>query len=198
MSAGTEQARADFATALGDARNTVWFSESSQEGRGRRHRQPSLHRAGVVLAVAAWQAFAQDTGEAILSDLAVPQGHQGRPLYNLVRASTKTAIGRFNTPNARNTLVLFDNVGFSPASSWRFSLGSPPRTYSQQDVWDEIDGWLAVRHRIAHGAMLPASHLVSGRTQDGPSLHRKDAERCIAFFELVVRVTADAANAQFP
>lgn len=198
MSAGTEQARADFATALRDARNAVWFSEDSQDGRGRRHRQPSLHRAGVVLTVGAWQAFAQDTAEAILSDLTVPHGHQGRPLYNLVKASTKAAIGRFNTPNARNTIVLFDNVGFSPSSSWTFTLGTPSRSYSQQDVREEIDGWLAVRHRIAHGAMLPASHLVSGRTKDGPSLHRKDAERCIAFFELVVRATADAAKAQFP
>ena len=28
-----------------------------QEGQGRRHRQEALHRAGVVLIVAAWQAY---------------------------------------------------------------------------------------------------------------------------------------------
>jgi hypothetical protein len=151
-----------------------------------------------VLTVAAWQAFAQDTTEAILDGLTVPAGHAGYPLYNLVKAATMTAVGRFNTADARNVLSLFANVGFDPAHQWTFTIGSPARLYGTQGVRDEINGWLAVRHSVAHGSALPASQLVSGRTQSGPSLHRRDAERCLEFFAALVRVTAAAANAQFP
>jgi hypothetical protein len=77
-------------------------------------------------------------------------------------------------------------------------IGSPPRAYGSQRVATEIDGWLDVRHKIAHGARLPASNFVSGRTQSGPSLHRADAERCVEFFEAVVAATAAAAHQQFP
>lgn len=198
MSAATEQARMEFAVALRDAQNTVWFSANTQQGQGRRHRQPSLHRAAVVLTVGAWQAFVQDTAAAILSGLRVPATHQGYALYNLVKAATSSAGGRFNTPNARNTVLLFANVGFDPEPAWTFTIGQPPRAYATSDVRQEIDGWLDVRHKIAHGSQLPQSGLVSGRTQSGPSLHRKDAERCVEFFEALVRVTAGAAAAQFP
>jgi hypothetical protein len=198
MSAGTERARAEFAVAMKDPHNLIWIHQHSQTGRGRRHRQPTLNRAAVVLAAAAWQAYVQDTAEAILASISVPPGQPGHALYALIRAATKTALGRFNTPNARNTLALFDNVGFDPTTSWAFSIGTPPRTYSAQQVRSEIDGWLDVRHKIAHGAQLPQRALVSGRTQSGPSLYRSDAERCLEFFEAVVRVTAGEAHRQFP
>jgi hypothetical protein len=152
----------------------------------------------VVLTAAAWQAFVQDTTRAILTGLAVPSSDPGHPLYNLVKAATSTAIGRFNTPDSRNSISLFANVGFDPAPLWSFTIGEPPRVYQPQDVLDELDGWLGVRHTIAHGSQLPTSPLVSGRTQHGPSLHRSDSERCLRFFEALVRVTADAADAQFP
>jgi hypothetical protein len=198
VSAATERARAEFGAAMKDAHNVVFLSAAEQLGRGRRHRAPSLNRAAIVLTAAAWQAFVEDMTTAILSALAVRQGQQGYALYNLIKAATKSAVGRFNTPNARNTLALFDNVGFDPLPMWTFSIGTPPRAHGAQDVSDELDGWLTVRHKIAHGDQLPANNLVTGRTQLGPSIHRKDAERCIVFFEALVRVTADAAARQFP
>jgi hypothetical protein len=198
VSVATEQARSEFSTALRDPRNAIVLSQGSQGGPGRRHRAPSLHRAAVVLTAAAWQAFAEDLTQAILADIAVAHGDPGWPLYNLVKATTTNALGRFNTPNARNTLALYATVGFDPEQAWTFSIGNPARSYSSSDVRSEIDGWLEVRHKIAHGAQLPATALVSGRTQHGPSLHRKDAERCVAFFEAVVQVTSDVAAVQFP
>jgi hypothetical protein len=198
VSAETQRAEAEFTSAIRDPVNLIWIHQNSQTGRGRRHRQPTLSRAAVVLAAAAWQAYVQDTTEAILQDLAVPTGHQGYALYSLVRAATQTALGRFNTPNAHNTLALFSNVGFDPSSCWAFRIGVPTRVYTTQRVSNEIDGWLQVRHSIAHGFALPASNLVTGRPSGGPSLHRADAERCIEFFERLVSVTAAAANSQFP
>jgi hypothetical protein len=198
MSAGTQQAAREFQTAMRDPNNLIWFHRNSQAGKGRRHRQPTLNRAVVVLTAAAWQAYVQDTTAAILLSLEVPPGHQGHALFSLIRAATRTASGRFNTPNARNTLMLFDNVGFDPSPSWTFGIGTPVRAYTTHDVRAEIDGWLDVRHSIAHGSALPATDLVSGRTQNGPNLHRSDAERCIEFFERLVQVTAAAADQPFP
>lgn len=197
MSAATRQAEREFRTAMRDPNNLIWFHQNSQAGQGRRHRQPTLNRAVVVLTAAAWQAYVQDTTAAILGSLAVPPGHQGHALSSLIRAATRTASGRFNTPNARNTLSLFDNVGFDPSLSWTFAIGAPARAYTTQDVRFEIDGWLDVRHSIAHGSPLPATDLVSGRTRNGPNLHRTDAERCIEFFERLVEVTSVAADQQF-
>ncbi len=198
MSAATQQARDEFAVAMKDPHNLIWLHQNSQDGQGRRHHQTTLNRAVIVLTGAAWQAYVQDTTEAILSSLEVPAGHQGHPLWALIRAATKSAVGRFNTPDARNSLALFTTVGFNPIPSWTFTIGKPPRKYSDKDVKGEINDWLNVRHKIAHGAPLPDIPLVSGSTQSRPSLHRKDAERCIEFFEKVVCVTASTAHQQFP
>jgi hypothetical protein len=198
MSQETEQARADFVQARQDAENVLWFSATTQHGPGRRHRHPSLHRAAIVLTTAAWQAFVQDVTSAILANLEVPIGDPGRPMFDLIKASTRSSIGRFNTPNSRNSLALFANVGFDPTAQWRFSMTGPSRTYDRQRVRQEVDGWLDIRHKIAHGAPLPANEFVSGRSQRGPSLHRKDAERCVWFFSAVVELTSNAAGQQFP
>jgi hypothetical protein len=140
MSADTERARAEFMIAMRDPDNLIWLHTHSQSGPGRRHRQPTLNRAAVVLTTAAWQAYVQDTTEAMLTALAVPPGHQGHQLYSLIWAASRMALGRFNSPNARNTLAIFGNVGFDPTQSWAFTLGTPPRTYLSQAVRDEIDG----------------------------------------------------------
>lgn len=170
----------------------------TRTGPGRRHHEPSLNRAIVVMTAAAWQSYVQDTTEAILAYLAVPTSSTGAPLFNLIKASTKSALGRFNTPNARNTLALFQQVGFDPTGGWSFSISVPPRVYAEQDVRDELDDWLTVRHKIAHGASLPAIQIVSGRPIAGPQLWKKDAERCVEFFTAVVSATAAAAHSQFP
>ena len=83
-----------------------------------------------------------------------------------------TALGRFNTPNTRNTLTLFQHVGFDSRGGWSFSVPSRPHPYSAENVEDEIDEWLKVRHTIAQGSLLPAIAIVSGRTQSGPNSGR--------------------------
>jgi hypothetical protein len=116
----------------------------------------------------------------------------------VIKVGTKRSLARFNTPNAKNSLDLLADVGFDPTSRWSFVMGNPPATYRQADIRGEIDGWLEVRHKIAHGSPLPESRLVRGRTKRGPTLHRSDAEQCIEFFEAVVAATTTAASAQYP
>src|SRR4051812_9157548 len=101
---------------------------------------------------------------------------------------------RFNTATARNALVLFGTTGFTPTRP----SGDPPRPDGPSEVTDEVGGWLPFRYSIAHVARLPASDLVSGRINNGPSLGRADGERRLEFFREVVAVTARAADARFP
>jgi hypothetical protein len=181
-----------------DPHNLIRTHQGQNPNRGRRWHELALNRAVIVLAVAAWQAFVADTTRAILLTIEPPTGDPGMPLYRVVKAATKNAVRRFNTPDTRNTLDLFHSVGFDPESAWRVSVGKPPQQLRPHEVRERIEQWLDVRHTIAHGAVLPELPIVSGRTTRGPTLHRKDAEACIEFFEALVNVTADAATAQFP
>jgi|SRR5947209_2235799 len=196
MSIATEIAKRDFVTAMGDSRHLTALH--TRTGPGRRHHEPSLNRAVAVMTIAAWQSYAQDTTRAIRDHLAVPQGHAQRSLFDLIRASTHTALGRFNTPSAHNTLNLFRLVGFDPRGSWTFTISTRPYAYSTQNIVDEVEQWLRVRHSIAHGAPLPAVPVVRGRTAAGPKLWKTDAEHCIQFFGALVAATAAEAHTQFP
>jgi hypothetical protein len=196
VSAKTEAAKKDFTEAMKDSGHLMALHTRTNPGR--RHHEPSLNRAVAVMTAAAWQSYVQDTTRAILDYLAVPPRHPGKPQFDLIKASTMTALGRFNTPNARNTLALFQHVGFDPRSGWSFSVSSRPHPYSSQGIEDEIEEWLKIRHTIAHGALLPAVAVVSGRTQRGPKLWKADAEHCISFFGGVVAATAAEAHRLFP
>lgn len=198
MSAATEQALSEFNVAIQDPENLLLIHREINKNPGRRWREPTLNRAIVVLTVAAWQAFVQDLVLALLENLVLQKGEPGWALYKLVDGSTKSALGRFNTADSQRSLDLMLNVGFDPVSAWTFTIGSPQRSYSPDTVRKEIDGWLAIRHKIAHGASLPESELVSGRPKSGPSLYRKDAERCVEFFRVVTGRTADRAHGQYP
>jgi len=198
MSTRTTAACIAFDEAMADPHNLISMHEHSRKGQGRRHRETTLNRAAVFLSVAAWQAYVADTARAILADIAIPSGQRGCQEYLVVKSLTSGSLGRFNTPNAYNSLGLLSNVGFDPKPSWSFTLLSPKRPYGPAEVEDEIDEWLAVRHAIAHGARLPAKKVLHGGTKAGPTIHKRDAEWCIDFFEHVVVATATAAHAQFP
>ena len=193
-----------FQKAVTDARNLVWLHASSQQGPGRRHHQPSMSRAAVPLTVAAWQAFVEATASAVVSYLAIPHGQPGHTTYKVMKGYANSAINRFSTANAKNSVDLLLEAGFDPRPAWSFTVTwafptSPKTTtYAESDVRTEIDGWLLVRHAIVHGSDLPNSPLVSGKAQNKPSLHRRDAERCIQFFDELVNATADESANQFP
>jgi hypothetical protein len=184
--------------AMKDPHNLIRTHQGQNPNRGRRWHEAALNRAVVVLTVAAWQAYVQDTTRGILTTIEPATGTAGVPLYRVVRAATKNLVRRFNTPDSRNTLDLFHSVGFDPEPQWSFDVGRPPETLNPQRVRERLEQWLDVRHTIAHAAPLPALAIVSGRTQRGPTLHRKDAEACIEFFECLVKATADEAAARFP
>ncbi len=208
-------------------------------GPGRRWREKSLNHAAIFLIVAAWQAYVEETAEAIVGALtpppapppaatapaaaapaAIPPGAIAAPAagapalagapahaagisaalvtyhFNLVKATFSSAKGRFNTPDSERTRDLFLILGFDPRPSWTWAERGATRPVA--DVVLELDRWLQVRHKIAHGDTLPALPIVTGGTRTAPTLRRKDVERCRRFFRKLADVTTAAANARFP
>lgn len=136
-----------------------------QSGRGRRHRQEAIHRAGVVLTVAAWQAYVEKVALEALDKIeqGIAVDEQGHPTPVWVRASfrfrkpsVKKTVGDLNTPNSQNVWRLFDwSFGFDPRPSWVWV--SPRRQWNTTQFSSRTDDWLRIRHSIAHGNILPTT-----------------------------------------
>jgi len=212
MSAPTDAAMSTFRDLVRDARDLIVVSAERRAGAGRRREEMSLNRGAVVLAIAAWQTFAVETTKGVLTTIGIGATS---PLYKLINADTKSAIGRFNTPNSANTLDLFLRVGFDPSPRWgvairwvygRYGGGrtvDKTMTYTPTEAGFELDAWLQVRHRIAHGRVFDPTDrylksVLSGVSKSGLTLWRTDAERCIAFIDALATATALEAAAQFP
>jgi hypothetical protein len=170
--------------------------------RGRRAEEMSLNRAVIVLAVASWQAVIQDYTLACL-DLSAPgPGSSIAPAtYALIAGRVRKEIADFSTPNAENTRRLLMSAGFDPRPSWtwrqRGGRGRGVETWRPAEADRRINEWLRVRHAIAHGhANLPqVDALQSVRLRPGspptdPPLRLSDAERCLAFFRRLARLTS--------
>jgi hypothetical protein len=176
---------------------------------GRRVADLSLNKGAIVFAVAAWQAYVEDLMEAVLVALAPPPASSSVGLYQMLAGHARQEIRRFNTPNSQNTLNLLSLVNFDPTPYWTFTFAwerqwsarhGPMRDYlslSAPSTRRELDAWLLVRHRIAHGASLPADpDHVSGVDHGEAQLLRRNADRCVNFFQgLAMSTSAGAAIA---
>lgn len=170
-----------------------------QTGKGRRHQQDAIHRAGVVMVVAAWQAYIEkiipevlDAIEAGINDqTAVPPApHWAHLSFKLRRAAIETQIRRFNTPNADNTRKLLqDAIGFDPWPSWTWR--HPRRNWDEKATRDRTDDWVRVRHTIAHGTDLPNFQFLQGNN-GAPRLTLKLLKECLKHFKHVASKTDDA------
>lgn len=134
-----------------------------QHGRGRRHEQDALHRAGVVLTVAAWQAYnekvlleAIDAIAASLQNPAAPAPNWSIQTFNMRRAQIASTVKKFNTPNDTNVRDLFrDSLGYNPWPSWEWRQSR--RQWDVSEVRERTNTWVLVRHAIAHGFNLPTN-----------------------------------------
>lgn len=134
-----------------------------QSGRGRRHEQDAIHRAGVVMTVAAWQAYIEKVlGEALqaigndINDLGNggPAPNWAKHSYLLRCAALQISIKKFNTPNDTNVRdLLHDALGFNPWPSWTWQKG--PRQWNVSEVRSRTNSWVTIRHSVAHGFPLP-------------------------------------------
>jgi hypothetical protein len=153
----------DFEGLMASVDQLIAIHAKLQSGRGRRHRQDAIHRAGVVLTVAAWQAYVEKVAIEALGKVERQIGfdENGAPTPVWIRASFKfrkpavtKSVGDLNTPNSQNVWRIFDwSFGFDPRPFWVWD--SPRRQWDTRVFSDRTDAWLRIRHSIAHGNVLP-------------------------------------------
>lgn len=196
-----EQAADRFRTAISHCDNLVEVHRASGQNKiGRRYRETSINRAVVVVAVACWQAAAEDFATCVL-EAGTPgaQDAVSADTYRVIRSRAEQEIKRFNTPNAKNVRTLLRGVGFDPRPHWTMPVpGSPP--LGPEAVEERINAWVRLRHEVAHGApSLTKSRVLqsvrenrSGASTWEPQLRLNDAEACIAFFRRLAHITGQA------
>jgi hypothetical protein len=116
-----------------------------------------------------------------------------RHAFALRRAEIQVSVKKFNTPNAANVRDLcLGALEFNPWLHWDWHAG--PRQWDGKRMRERLDGWLRVRHSVAHGAALPndIDELLGPNGQARLTLGA--LRECKRFFEHIARQT-DAALA---
>lgn len=207
-----QEAVENFAKAMTHCDNLINVHKAAGNGgRGRRTAETSVNRGTIVLAVAAWQAFVQDTAMA-LRDAALGELHATAPNSGLLQAAMSQwetdfngKLEKFSTPGPDQTVSLLKRAGFDPKPSWtwpqRGGRGKQDVLVEPKHVAKVIQQWLRVRNDVAHGHSTIHSLPVLGAVRDrssstaakaAPTLRLDDAEDCVKFFRSVVRMTAEA------
>lgn len=194
--ASIDDAERRFGDVLKHTQNLMRVHLDSRQGKGRRWAETSLNHAAIALTVAAWQAYVEALVEGILDGLRPPHGPLTQQ-FNLVNASAKSALSRFNTPNAEKTREMFQHVGFDPRSEWTWTArGASCVSISQVEA--ELNAWLKVRHAVAHGFPIDGVFVVTGWAGGQQTVRYADVGRCYQFFIKLVQVTSAAARRTFP
>ena len=178
--------RDNFGTLIEFVDQLIEIHGRLQAGPGRRHEQDALHRAGVVMTVAAWESYIEKVvmegfdalrshgrlvgavppGAAPVAATAVPPPAPAAPaaaapaapatpawaiqIANVRRAELSKSVRRFNTPNAVNVRDLFvEYMEFNPWQHWTWHAG--PRQWDAEEMKRRLNGWLDIRHSVAHG-----------------------------------------------
>ena len=191
-----------FTNQLGLVDQLITIHGRLQSGRGRRHQLDALHRAGVVLTVAAWQAYVEkvlaEGLDAIAADMATPAAAAPRwsvHTFQMRRAAILNLIKKFNTPDDVRVRDLFqDSIGFNPWTRWNWIQGR--RNWSVQEVRDRTNGWVNIRHSIAHGFGLPVNLPWLRDGAGPPRLTLELLQECRRHFVHLVNQT-DSAFADF-
>jgi hypothetical protein len=155
-----------FQTLTGYVDQLITIHGRLQAGRGRRHQQDAIHRAGVVLVVAAWESYVEQVVLESISAIeidagvggAVPPGNPipnwARHVFASRRAEVTQVVKKFNTPSAVNVRdLLNETLEFQPWPHWAWHAGR--RQWDQEEVRRRLNTWLDVRHSVAHGGPLP-------------------------------------------
>ena len=113
--------------------------------RGRQWRLGAINRATLVMGVSCWEAFVEHILLESIDLLKPPSPPFG--VWQALNASTRSAIGRFNTPSAENVRNLFrDSIGLTDVTQeWYW------QNCDTQKATDYLNDVLRKRHEIAHG-----------------------------------------------
>lgn len=191
------QSYQSFLTQLDAVDQLIAIHERLQTGKGRRHQQDALHQAGVVMTVAAWQAyiekFVREALDVIEVDIADPTAvppapNWARHSFSLRRAAIEIQLKKFNTPNTVNVRDLLDgSFGFKPWPCWEWRQG--PRQWDENKTRKRTEDWVAVRHTIAHGYPLPNDKVFLQDANGNARLTKGLLEECLKHFKHVALKT---------
>lgn len=194
------QAANTFTASIGTVDQLIRAHSRLQNGRGRRHEQEAIHRAGVVLTIGAWEGYIE---RVLLDSLALIEANAAgagvaaipaawaRHAFSLFRAGIEDAVKQFNTPNSQNVRRLFQsNLRFDPWAHWNWH--SPRRQWNSNTMRTRLDDWLRIRHGVAHGSGLPADIAWIHGPHHHPRLTLSLLKDCKNFATHLVKQTDDA------
>ncbi|WP_147307419.1 HEPN domain-containing protein [Mesorhizobium denitrificans] len=189
------QSAGEYETLIGWVDQIFGIHGQLQQGRGRRHEQEALHRASVVLTVAAWESYVEKILQEALNAISVsyqnttPSAPQWSiHAFEMRRAQLNSEINKFNTPNSENVRRLFnDSLGFDPWPAWQWRQGR--RNWASSAVRERINNWLNIRHSIAHGFALPAQIIWLAGSNGQSRLTLNLVKECRELFDFLVRET---------
>tara|TARA_B100000965_G_scaffold351539_1_gene326194 strand:- start:1078 stop:1701 length:624 start_codon:yes stop_codon:yes gene_type:complete len=189
----SSNARAHYQGLIADnVTQLITLHSNIQSGRGRRHQQDALHRAGIVLVVAAWESYVErllDEAYAAITPGAGAGPHTLLP-YQLSAARIPGRIESFNNPNRKNVQrLLRETLNFDPFPHWTWTAGV--KTWTAAQARARLDEWVQIRHRVAHGNPLPTYPWILGNNGQ-PRLTLTHMRSCRGFFNAMVRATDSA------
>ena len=171
-----------------------------QTGRGRRHQQEALHRAGVVMSVGAWESYVEsvllEAVELLSNNLQGAGGAQPAPrwaqiTFAVAMQSVENKVSQFHTPNAENVQRIFrESIGFDPWPHW--SWFARRRQWNGAEMRQRLNSWLKIRHGIAHGAGLPTNIDWIQADNGNPRLTRRLLQECRRFVGRLAEQTDSA------
>ena len=190
---------AQFLSQLKLVEQLITIHSEVQQGRGRRHQQDAIHKAGVVMTVAAWQAYLEKVAIEVIGifEDALLNPADGNPAPDWARVvihnrktEVKQSVGRFNTPNSQNARTLLrDATGFDPQGVWEWHQG--PRQWNGHVTRQRTDEWVKVRHTVAHGYDLPADFEFLHGSNGEARLTLSLLKECVKHFQHLVALTDD-------
>jgi hypothetical protein len=177
-----------------------------QQGKGRRHSQDALHRAGVVLTVAAWESYIESVvlealnvieSEAFDTHAVLPPppvSPWARHAFFLYRTQIETKVKRFHTPDATGVRdLLQESLACNIWPSWHWTARR--RHWNSEEMRKRLNAWLRIRHAVAHGSPLPSDIEWIESARGDPRLTLSLLRECKAFFSRVVNQTDGAVAA---
>ena len=194
------QALKDFETLMISVDDLIGIHGRVQTGKGRRHGQEALHKAGVVLTIAAWQSYIEklciEALAAIETNFTNPPPSHAVPSwakssFYFRKPAVLQSVGSLNTPNTQNVIRLLDySFGCNPKADWVWN--APNRKWTSAQFCDRTDEWLRIRHTVAHGNELPPNLPWIKNASGKPRLKLSLLEECKRHFDKMANLTDEA------
>jgi hypothetical protein len=178
------RAKNQFDESIKDAEELLaHFDAAKPPGRPPPPTAEVLKRAGLILAITAWETYVEDRArEALDANLAALTGS---PVAQFMKSKFDEEMKRFHNPNTEKTSKLFtEYTGKDVTKTWNCNPGGASQAKNT------LDNWVKRRGQAAHRSPL------NGSDQAAPAhlLSREELDKLIKFLKTLVSQT----EASFP